>query len=66
MPRFPPTICLAINPDGTFYSFILPLALLMALGVSLVVGTFCLLYDMNTKHAAHTEKIEKGASVSFY
>ena len=66
MPRFPPTICLVINPDVTFYSFILPVALLMALGVSLVVGMFCLLYDMNTKHATHTEKIEKGASVSFY
>ena len=59
MPRFPPTICLAINLDITFYSFILPLALLMALGVSLVVGMLCLLYDMNTKHAAHTEKIER-------
>ena len=66
MPRFPPTICLVINPDVTFYSFILPVALLMALGVSLVIETFCLLYDMNTKHTAHTEKIEKGASVSFY
>ena len=58
MPRFPPTTCVAVNPDVTFYSFILPITIIIALGGSLVVYMFCLLYGMNRSRAPYQWKTE--------
>ena len=47
MPRFPPTTCLAVNLDATFYSFILPITVITAVGISLLACMFCLLCSRN-------------------
>ena len=58
MPRFPPTTCLAVNLDATFYSFILPITVIMALGISLVACMFCLLCGLNRSKAPYNWQTE--------
>ena len=36
IPRFPPIVCFAKEPDATFYSFILLISIINATGVSLI------------------------------
>ena len=36
IPQFPPIVCLARDTDVTFYSFILPISIINATGVSLI------------------------------
>ena len=40
IPQFPPVVCLARNTDVTFYSFILPISIINATGVSLITIIF--------------------------
>ena len=67
MPRFPPTTCLADNKDATFYSFILPITVIMALGISLVACMFCLLCGQNRSKDPYNWQAEtKNESTSVY
>ena len=63
MPRFPPTTCLAVNPDAAFYSFILPITVIMALGISLVACMFCLLCGLNRSKAPYNWQTETNLTV---
>ena len=46
-PRFPPTVCLMAKSDAAFYSFIVPIVVIMGLANSFIATTFCLLYGMS-------------------
>lgn len=46
--RFPPLFCLARNDDATFYTFILPATIILALGISLLMWTYWILYMVST------------------
>lgn len=59
IPRFPPTTCLAANLDATFYSFILPITVIMAAGISLVACMVCLLCGLSRSSAPYRWTTEK-------
>ena len=35
--RFPPIVCLGADTDASFYSFVLPLSIISALGIPLII-----------------------------
>ena len=37
MPRFPPIVCVGRKADATFYSFILPITIMLAVGTTLLL-----------------------------
>ena len=48
VPRFPPVACFAMEADATFYSFVLPISIICALGVSLITIILWVLIKVGT------------------
>ena len=66
IPRFPPTTCLAANLDATFYAFILPITVIMAVGISLVACMVCLLCGLSRSSAPYRWTTEKNLRVCLF
>ena len=43
LPRFPPTTCLTVDPDASFYGFVIPVIVILGLGICTILALFYLL-----------------------
>jgi len=46
--RFPPILCTSLQRDSTFYSLVLPINLLIAIGVPLLIIIFWIIHKVHT------------------
>jgi len=46
--RFPPILCTSLQSDPTFYSLVLPINVLLAIGVPLLIIIFWIIYKVQT------------------
>lgn len=64
--RVPAIICLAQETDVTFYAFVLPLSIVAAVGMSLVVVMFWILYHITRDLSDIRKKKHEQKRVSGY
>ena len=55
--RFPPILCTSLQRDPTFYSLVLPINILLAIGVPLVIIVFWTIHKVYTRISCYSMTI---------
>ena len=49
--RFPPIICIGTDSDSVFYSLVLPLIILLAIGITIIILLFWFVHKVSKMHS---------------